>query len=146
MSKDLKPVLPDWYSTGPEPHLIGSKCSACGTFYFPKLDTLCRNPVCDSTQFETAPLSRFGTLWSYTDAGYQPPEPYVAADPYKPFAIAAVELDAEKMVILGQVVEGIGVDALKVGMKMELVIETVPDKTEPDGKVVWKWKPVEGAQ
>ena len=70
----------------------------------------------------------------------------MAADPYKPFAIAAVELDAEKMTILGQVVEGVSVDALKVGMKMELVIETVPDKTEPEGKTVWKWKPVEGAQ
>ena len=47
-----------------------------------------------------------GRVWSYTDARYQPPPPYVAADPYVPFCLAAVELAAEKLVVMGQVVPG----------------------------------------
>jgi len=143
---DADPVLPGWFTTGAEPHLIGSRCSACGTYYFPKLESFCRNPACESTQFETVELSRTGKLWSFTDACYTPPEPYIAADPFIPYAIAAVELDREKMIVLGQVVEGIGVDALRAGLPMELVIETIPDAVDPKGKLVWKWKPMEDAR
>ncbi|MGC6328196.1 Zn-ribbon domain-containing OB-fold protein [Rhizorhabdus sp. FW153] len=143
---EADPVLPGWFTTGPEPHLIGSRCSACGTYYFPKLETFCRNPACESTQFETVELSRTGKLWSFTDACYTPPEPYIAADPFIPYAIAAVELDREKMIVLGQVVEGVGVDALRAGLPMELVVETIPDAVDPKGKLVWKWKPMEDAR
>ena len=65
---EADPVLPGWFTTGAEPHLIGSRCSACGTYYFPKLESFCRNPACESTQFETVELSRTGKLWSFTDA------------------------------------------------------------------------------
>ena len=145
MSETAQPVLAGWFTTGASPHLLGSRCSACGTYYFPKLEGLCRNPACDSTQFETVELSRTGTLWSFTNACYTPPEPYVAAEPFVPYAIAAVELEKEKMIVLGQVVEGVGVEALKAGLPMELVVEAIPDAAEPAGKLVWKWKPMEGA-
>ena len=47
--------------------------------------------------------------------------------------------------MLGQVVEGIGVEDLKVGMAMELVLETLYEDEE-DTKMTWKWKPLaEGA-
>jgi uncharacterized OB-fold protein len=142
---EAAPILPGWFSTGEQPCLIGSRCSNCGTYYFPRLDTLCRNPACDSTQFETVELSRTGTLWSFTNACYKPPEPYVAAEPFVPYAIAAVELEREKMIVLGQVAEGIGVEALSAGLRMELVVETVPDAVDPQGKLLWKWRPVEAA-
>lgn len=145
MSDTAQPVLAGWFTTGAAPHLLGSRCSACGSYYFPKLEGLCRNPACDSTQFETVELSRTGTLWSFTNACYTPPEPYVAAEPFVPYAIAAVELEKEKMIVLGQVVEGVGVEALKAGLPMELVVETIPDAAEPAGKLVWKWKPMESA-
>jgi hypothetical protein len=137
----MKPVLEGWFTTGDKPALIGTQCAACGTYYFPKLETVCRNPDCDSTRFATVELSRTGTLWSFTNACYQPPEPYIAADPFVPYAIAAVELEREKMVVLGQVVEGVGVEQLKAGLPMELVVEAVPDAVETEGKLVWKWKP-----
>ena len=100
MSETQNPVLPGWFSTGEQPHLLGTKCSACGTFYFPALESFCRNPACDSTQFESVELSRKGKLWSFTDAQYAPPEPYVAPDPYEPFAIAAVELAGLLVVVV----------------------------------------------
>lgn len=131
------PALEGWFTLDErEPHLIGSRCAACGTYYFPKAKTFCRNPDCDGEQFEDVKLSRSGTLWSYTNAAYQPPEPYVAADPFQPFAIAAVELEKEKMIVLGPVVRGVDVGQLRVGLRMELVLEPLDD-----GKLSWKWKP-----
>jgi uncharacterized OB-fold protein len=143
MSGAVQPVLEGWFTTGDAPHLIGTQCSACGTYYFPKLESVCRNPDCDSSQFETVELSRTGTLWSFTNACYKPPEPYIAAEPFEPYAIAAVELAKEKMIVLGQVVTGVGVDRLHAGLAMELVVETIADAEDPAGKLVWKWKPLE---
>lgn len=134
-------ALPGWYTLEPEPHLLGSRCTACGSYFFPRLSSFCRNPACDSSSFAEVRLSRIGRIWSYTDACYQPPPPYVSAEPYRPFAIAAVELAAERMIVLGQVVAGVGVEQLKIGMPMELVLETLHRAGGAD-KVVWKWRPV----
>ncbi len=86
-------------------------------------------------------LSRRGRIWSYTDAQYQPPPPYVArTDPYEPFALAAVELP-EGLVVLGQVADGYGVGDLTVGAEVELVVETL--YTDDDGDhTIWRWLPV----
>ena len=66
-------------------------------------------------------------MWSYTDAQYQPPPPYIPpTDPFEPFALAAVELP-EGMVVLGQVADGYGVADLHVGAEVELVVETLSD-------------------
>lgn len=133
--------LEGWFAQGPGgAHLVGSRCTACGTFYFPRQSRFCRNPACAGEQFEDVPLSRRGRLWSYTDACYQPPEPYIAADPFVPFAIAAVELEREQMIVLGPVVHGVGVDQLRVGMPMELVIESLSE-TPSERHLTWKWKP-----
>jgi uncharacterized OB-fold protein len=145
MTEAMKPVLEGWFTTGDKPHLLGSQCAKCSTYYFPKLESFCRNPDCDSSQFQIVELSRTGKLWSFTNACYKPPEPYVAADPFVPYTIAAVELDTEKMVVLGQVVTGVGVEQLKAGQSMELVVEAVPDTEDEAGKLVWKWKPMDGA-
>lgn len=138
----LSPVLDGWFSTDDEPHLLGTQCAKCNTYYFPKQTTFCKNPACDSEEFAEVPLSRTGKLWSFTNACYKPPAPYVVAEEeFKPYAIAAVELDKEKMVVLGQVATGYSVEQLKAGMDMELVLETLP--TEEGGEVLtWKWKPV----
>lgn len=139
--KSERPFLDGWFAQGEAgAHLVGARCTSCGTFYFPRQSRFCRNPACNGEQFEELPLSRRGRLWSYTNACYQPPEPYVAPDPYVPFAIAAVELEREKMVVLGPVVQGVDVDALRVGMEMELVIEVLSETTE-ERHLTWKWKP-----
>lgn len=138
---EMTPVLEGWFTLDQaQPHLLGSQCQACKTYYFPRLRgevLFCRNPSCESDLFDEVELSRTGKLWSYTNAMYQPPAPFVAKDPHEPYAIAAVELDKEKMVVLGSVVDGISSDELEVGMDMELVLEELND-----GKTTWKWKPV----
>ena len=135
-------ALPGWFTMDPqEPRLLGSRCRACGTCYFPKQSLYCRNPACDGNEFDEVPLSRRGRIWSYTNAAYQPPEPFVSPDPFVPFTIAAVELEAERMVVLGQVVAGVSVNDLKVGQEMELVLDTLYSDAESE-KMIWKWKPV----
>jgi len=144
---DKSPVaaIEGWYTLDADaPALLGSRCDKCGTYFFPKQFTYCRNPHCDSTDFTEVPLSRQGTLWSYTNACYQPPEPFVAPDPFEPYAIAAVHLETEQMVVLGQVADGLGVEDLKVGMPMELVLDVLHPDPEGD-KLTWKWRPAGAA-
>jgi uncharacterized protein len=140
------PAIEGWYTLDETaPKLIGSRCASCGTFFFPPPQSaFCRNPDCEGETFERVPLSRTGRIWSFTNACYQPPEPFVAPNPFVPFAIAAVELEREKMIVLGQVVSGVGVGDLKVGLAVELVLETLHVDADGD-KVIWKWKPVRGA-
>lgn len=136
------PIIEGWFTLDEaEPALLGSRCTSCGTYYFPKQANFCRNPGCEGEEFEEVPLSRSGKLWSFTNACYQPPEPYIAADPFVPYAIAAVQLEREQMLVLGQVVSGVGVEELKAGMDMQLVLEDVPG--EGGERVSWKWQPME---
>ena len=138
------PAVEGWFTTGEDgaaPALLGSRCAECGTYAFPAEASFCRNPDCASTSFETVELSRRGRIWSYTDARYQPPPPYVAADPYVPFCLAAVELAAERLVVMGQVVAGVTVDDLRVGDEVELVIDTLYSEDGCD-YLVWKWRPL----
>ena len=145
-SKKRVPAVAGWLSIDPErPRLLGTKCIACGSIFFPREQVRCRNPHCGARSLEEHELSPRGTLWSYTGAEYQPPAPYVPRhDPFRPFAIAAVELEREKIVILGQVVEGVGVDDLKIGMEMELTLDTLLEDEESE-TLTWKWKPVAAA-
>lgn len=133
-----------WFSLDEsDPALLGNRCVKCRTYVFPPTATACPNPACDSETFETVELSRRGRIWSYTDARYQPPAPYIAPEPYEPFALAAVELEDEKLVVLGQVVAPFTVDDLHVGMEVELVLGTLENDDPDDDRhvVVWKWKP-----
>ena len=122
------------------PRLLGTRCTKCGTYFFPREQTFCRNPGCTSTEFEEVTLSDRGKLWSFTNNCYQPPAPYVSPDPFEPYSVAAVELANEKMVVLGQVAKGFGVADLKAGIEMKLVLETLYEDAD-NRYVVWKWKP-----
>ena len=73
---------------------------------FPPRANNCPNPACDSDDLAQVPLSRRGTLWSYTENRYAPPPPYPSPDPFEPFAVAAVQLADEGLIVLGKVVEG----------------------------------------
>ncbi|NRB37008.1 MAG: OB-fold domain-containing protein [Pseudomonadales bacterium] len=140
--KPTTAAIEGWYTMdNDQPHLIGTSCNSCGTYYFPKLSSFCKNPDCEGEEFTEVQLSRTGKIWSYTDSQYKPPEPYIAADPYVPYTVAAVQLEKEQMIVLGQVVAGVTVDQLKVGDDVELVLETLYEDDEAN-KVIWKWKPV----
>lgn len=142
-AKARKPAVEGWFTDDEaNPALLGSRCTSCGTYSFPREKTLCKNPSCMGRTFDEVELSRRGTIWSFTNACYQPPPPYVpVSDPFEPFCIAAVELADEHMVVMGQMVDGVTVEDLHAGMEVEIVLDTLFEDEENE-YVVWRWKPV----
>ena len=140
--KKRVPAVEGWFTMDEErPRLLGSRCKSCGTYFFPKESFFCRNPNCDGAEFEEVPLSPTGSLWSFTNNCYAAPAPFIAPDPFVPYAIAAVELAEERMVVLGQMAEGTEVSDLKAGMEVELVLEKLYEDDASE-YMVWRWKPV----
>ncbi len=141
-AKTRVPAVEGWFTMDPDqPRLLGSRCSSCGTYFFPRATTYCRNPDCEGTELLEAPLSRTGRIWSITDNRYQPPAPYMSTDPFEPYSIAAVELADEKMVVLGQLVPGTEISDLHAGDEVELVLDTLYED-EDNEYLVWKWRPL----
>ena len=139
------PAVEGWFTTpgdgdAEQPHLIGAKCVKCATYVFPPRASGCPNPRCDSDELAPTPLSRRGKVWSYTENQYAPPPPYPSPDPFEPFAVAAVELADEGLIVLGKVVEGTLAADLKVGMEVELT--TMALFTDDDGteRVTYAWE------
>jgi len=135
------PAIEGWFTTGPEPHLIGARCPQCGTYVFPPRASDCPNPACESTTLEPTELSRTGTLWSYAENRYAPPPPYVVAEPFEPYALAAVELEQEGLIVLGQVAHGVLASGLKVGMPMVLELGLLNPEPGQDAKLIYVWAP-----
>ncbi len=108
---------------------------------FPPRSGACPNPDCASTDLEPTPLSRRGRVWSYTENHYAPPPPYVAADPFEPYALAAVELEAEGLVILGQVAQGVMAADLEIGMEVEVDLQVLFRDDDGVDHWVWTWAP-----
>lgn len=141
--KNRVPAVEGWLVADGEAALLGSQCNDCKSYFFPKETFFCRNPSCKGSSFNEVALSQRGKLWSYTDNRYPPPKPYVAPDPFVPYIVAAVELEKEKMVVLGQIVTGVKIEDLKVGMEMALVLDQLYEDDDNE-YIIWKWKPVEG--
>ncbi len=141
-AKNRVPAVEGWFSLNDPPHLLGLHDPQSGTYFFPKDVAVSRAPGYADAELEDVELSRTGRLWSYTTNHYPPPEPYVSPDPFVPYTVAAVELTEERMVVLGQLADGVDPERLEVGMQMELVLGTLYEDDEND-YVVWKWQPVE---
>jgi uncharacterized OB-fold protein len=137
-AKSAAPAVEGWFTLDDEPHLLGDRCTSCGTYVFPPTAPFCPNPGCEGAEFDRVPLSRRGRVWSSTVNRYQPPAPYVAAEPFLPYGLAAVELDGEKLVVLGQVA-GDSDTPLAVGTEVEVVLDTLFED-ESTRYVVWKWR------
>jgi uncharacterized OB-fold protein len=137
-----QPAIDGWFATDDAgaTHLIGGKCTQCATFVFPPRENNCPNPACDSDTLDLVPLSRRGKVWSYTENRYLPPAPYPKTDPFEPFAIAAVELADEGLIVLGKVVEGTLAADLKVGMEMELTTMTLYTDDEGVERTTHAWR------
>ena len=122
-----------------EPRLIGGRGRARGSYFFPR-HMAGGDPACvgDDERDEVL-LSRTGTVWSFTTSSYPPPLPYVVTtEPFEPLVIAAVHLEAENLVVCGQMMPGIAVDDLAVGMPVELKLDTLFEDDDNE-YVVWKW-------
>ncbi|MEU8032744.1 zinc ribbon domain-containing protein [Streptomyces sp. NPDC049099] len=136
-------TLAGWFTgEGDDFRLLGTRCPSCATVFFPREDVHCRNPHCDSDSLEEVPLSKNGRIWAYTDSRYRPPSPYVSNPelPWEPYALIAVELAAERIVVLGQAAPGVTVADLTVGMQVEVVPGVLHEDAETTW-TTWHWRP-----
>ena len=113
------PVADELFEAGDEASLVGTRCSGCGTHYFPK-SISCRNPRCESKTVERAVFGRQGQLFRYTVQSYRPPALF-RMEPWEPYAIGLVELPEGLRVM--SMLTGVGLDALEIGMPLELVVK-----------------------
>jgi len=136
---DTKAVVEGLFRETPDgPRLIGSRCAACRTPYFPKGDR-CHNPECDDSRMEEAAFGPHGTLWSVAIQNYPPPPPAKYDKPYQPYAMGVVDLD-DGLRVMGRLsVEdpcGVEPDA-----RVELVIEPLFHEEDGTAVLTWKFRP-----
>jgi uncharacterized OB-fold protein len=144
-SKTRVPAADGWFTMDEaQPQLVGARGVQSGSYFWPTAIATSGNPVSPGEAREPALLSRRGRLWSWTTNHYAPPEPYVSPDPFVPYTVCAVELEAEQMVVLGQLATNADAERLEVGMPMELVLGPLYEDDEHE-YVVWQWAPAGGA-
>jgi len=125
-----------WFTTGADAHLVGTRCQACGSYRFPPETAFCPNPACDGSALKEIALGKRGRVWSWTTNHYAPPPPGLATDPFEPYTVLAVELPAERMVVLGQLAAGEDPARLSIGTEVDLVVEPIV----PGSEETWKWR------
>jgi uncharacterized OB-fold protein len=141
VTKSRVPAVDGWFTMDEaQPQLVGARGARSGSYYWPTALAVSGNPAQPGEEREPALLSRRGRLWSWTTNHYAPPEPYVSPDPFVPYTVCAVELEAEKMVVLGQLATAADAEQLEVGMPMELVLGPLYEDEEHE-YVVWQWAP-----
>ena len=57
MSTTAVPAVEGWFTTDAEPRLLGTRCTTCGTVFFPRASGFCRNPECRGREFDEVELS-----------------------------------------------------------------------------------------
>ena len=141
MSKQRVSAAENWFTMDEaQPQLMGARGVTSGSYFWPTALAVSANPSAPGEEREPALLSRRGRLWSWTTNHYQPPEPYVAPDPFVPYTVCAVELEVEQMLVLGQLATAADADQLEVGMNMELVLGPLYEDDDNE-YVVWQWAP-----
>src|SRR5689334_18138326 len=135
MSTQRIPVAEGLFAeTADGARLIGSRCKACGTPYFPKT-RVCRHPECGD--------GPHGTIWSCAIQDYPPPAPARFDKPYKPYAMAVVDL-ADGLRVLGQVASD-DIRSVVPDMPVTLVIDTLCHDEAGNEVVTWKFRPTGSA-
>lgn len=104
------------------PRLIGGRDRESGRVVF---------PCPPGDRFEPVPLSRTGTLWSYTIQRFRPKTPpYQGPEAFRPFPVGYVELAGE--VIVETRLANVDFDQIRIGMALELVqVPLDPEAADP---------------
>ena len=146
MTRTRVPAVEGWFTMDEAaPELLGAKGTESGSYFFPKQLAVSANPATPFEEREEVKLSRRGRVWSYTTNHYKPPAPYMAPDPFVPYTVLAVELEAEQMVVLGPLATGADPAQLHVGMEVELVLGPLYQDDDHE-YVIWQWAPLNSAE
>ena len=117
------------------PQLIASECPSCGEIFFPKRK-LCQN--CQASDLKEVKLSSRGKIFSHTVVMQKPVSNYRGPVPY---AFGWVELpDGVRVETL---FTGCELQDLRIGMDVELVIETLYQDNDGREIICHKFRPVQ---
>ena len=121
--------------------LLGTRCTVCGTHYFPRT-ARCTNPKCRSASVEDALLGPKGVLFSYTVQHYAPPAPFRYDEPFQPYGVGLVELEQGLRVVA---LLKLDPASIRIGMPLELVIDRLATDDKGRDVMTWKFAPAAGA-
>jgi len=120
---------------GEEPQLVGSNCLSCGEIFFPKKDKgICSH--CQSTNLQEVRLSRVGKIRNFSVVMRKPPVAYLGDVPYAYGCVDLPEGVRVETLFTGDL------EALKVGMDAESVIEKLGDDEEGNEVMAYKFRPI----
>ncbi len=106
----MQPIAPGLFTAEVPPRLVGGRQRDSGRLVF---------PCPPGDRFEPYPLSRHGTVWSFTIQRFRPKSPpYAGPEHFEPFAVAYVELPGE--VIVESRLTNVALEAVHIGMAVAL--------------------------
>lgn len=118
----MRAIAEGLFTTEDPPRLIGGRERESGRVVF---------PCPPGDRYEPVPLSRTGTLWSYTIQRFRPKTPpYSGPEAFRPWALGYVELPGE--VIVESRLANVAFEDIRIGMELELVqVPLDPDAADP---------------
>lgn len=122
------------------PALLGSRCQNCGIAEFPKKLSC---PACGSEDVKVEELPRRGKLWSWTIQSFMPKTPYLSdetMETFRPYGVGYVELPGA--VCVESRLQESTAEQLKIGMEMELVVDTFRHDAQDNEVVSFSFKAV----
>lgn len=141
-SAPIDPTVATWEADRLQ--LVGGRCSGCATVTFPRLDGC---PKCGSAAVEETPLSRRGTLWTWTTQGFLPKRPYVGTETdetFTPWLLGYVQLP-EGVMVESPLVDT-DVEHVEIGQAMELTSVEMATSDERGGVRTFAFRPVREEQ
>ena len=113
MTTQLAPIAENlWTKTSPPQLIAGRSPEGKIVFPFP--------PGAAGETYETFPLSREGTLWSWTRQEFRPKPPYDGPEEFKPFLLGYIKIPGQ--VIVESWIVGAELEELELNMPMEFVL------------------------
>jgi uncharacterized OB-fold protein len=135
--------IEDGYFTVPDdpadpPRLLGSRCTACGEHFFPRRHVCAR---CLAEGCEDVLLGPRGRLWTWTYVHV----PLFAKKDARVDAYGVGQVDLPEGPRVQAILLG-GPDDFRIGIDMELDLETL--RTDDDGRevVIFRFRPVDGVE
>lgn len=133
----------DGYFTVPDdpaeaPRLLGSRCGACGEHFFPRRHVCAR---CLAEGCEDVLLGPRGRLWTWTYVHV----PLFAKKDARVDAYGVGQVDLPEGPRVQAILLG-GPEDFRIGIEMELDLETL--RTDDDGRevVIFRFRPADGAE
>ena len=141
------PAVEGWFTLDERaPALLGSHVHELRELRLPDRDVLLPEPALPGTEFAETALSRTGTVWSYTDARYQPPAALRGRRPLRALLPGRGRAGGREDGGDGPGRRPASASTTsRVGDEVELVLDTLYEDDDHE-YLVWKWRPTGGAE